>query len=61
MFLDKKVLLRKRKRHTARHVTSGRYAALSPDDGGGYPIPPLGGWGTPPPQVWTDTQTCVKT
>ena len=35
----KKVLLRERKRHTARRVASARYAALSPNlGGGGYPI-----------------------
>ena len=53
---NKKVLLRERKRHTAHHVASARYAALSPDEGGGtldgggvYPIPGLdwGGEGYP--------------
>ena len=54
----KKVLLRERKRHTARRVASTRYAALSnpdlvggvphPDLVGGYPgYPPELGWGTP--------------
>ena len=32
---DKKVLLRERKRHTARRVASACYAALYPDGGGG--------------------------
>ena len=32
---DKKVLLRERKRHTVRCIASARYAALSPDWGGG--------------------------
>ena len=36
--LDKKVLLRERKRYTSRSVASTRYAALSPDGGGGYSI-----------------------
>ena len=37
---NKKVLLRERKRHTARRIPSARYAALS--SGGGYPgYPPL--------------------
>ena len=48
-----KVLLRERKRHTARRVASTRYAALSNPDlvGGGVPHPDLvGGRGvTPPP------------
>ena len=37
---NKKVLLRERKRHTACHLASARYADLSPDGGGG-------GGGTP--------------
>ena len=37
---NKKVLLRKRKRHTARRVASARYAALS-NGGGGVPHPVL--------------------
>ena len=56
--VNKKVLLRERKRHTARHVVSARYAALSnggysphhPDLAQGYPrYPPPSrpGWGTP--------------
>ena len=54
--VHKKVLLRERKRHTARRIASARYADLSPDGGGGYPIqtwdgvPPPRldlGWGTP--------------
>ena len=52
---NKKVLLRERKRHTARRVASARYADLSPD--GGYPIQSwtggtpssLGGGGRYPP------------
>ena len=51
---NKKVLLRERKRHTARRIASVRYAALS--CGGGYPIwgvaqPGLDGGGTPS-HVW---------
>ena len=42
-YVNKKVLLRERKRHTARRVASARYAALS-SGWGGYPIP---GWGVP--------------
>ena len=42
---SKKVLLCERKRHTARHVASARYAG-----GGGYPVPGPR-WGTPS-QVW---------
>ena len=63
---EKKVLLRERKRHTARRVASARYVDLSPDrgvpypadGGGGYPSSP--GLGVPHPvlggtpfQVWT--------
>ena len=50
--LNKKVLLRERKRHTVRHVASARYAM------GGYPVPGLRGgtpsqvWGGTPSQVW---------
>ena len=53
--LNKKVFLRERKRHIAHHVASARYAALSPDGGGGvtrsrpehggYPIQSCVGWG----------------
>ena len=44
---NKKVLLRERKRHTARRVASARYAALSHGGrGGGYPIQPWV-WGYP--------------
>ena len=50
---NKKVLLRERKRHTARCVASTRYAALSNPDlviGGGTPFRPGGGYpGYPPP------------
>ena len=41
---NKKVLLRKRKRHTVRRVASARYAALSNGGGGGVPHPD---WGYP--------------
>ena len=46
IFMNKKVLLRERKRHTARHVASTRYAALSNPD---LPPPPSrpGRGGTP--------------
>ena len=47
----RKVLLRERKRHTAHHVASARYAALSPGGGGPYPIQSWMGGGTPS-QVW---------
>ena len=45
--LNKKVLLRERKRHTARRVASARYAAVMgwegyPISGRGYPVPGLG-------------------
>ena len=56
---NKKVLLRERKRHTARRVASTRCAALSNPDlvqgctqsqvWGGYPVPGLGGTQS---QVW---------
>ena len=46
--INQKVLLRERKRHTARHVSSARYAALSNGWGaGGTPASP-GGGGYPP-------------
>ena len=52
--INKKVLLRERKRHTARRVASARYAALcnggggvNPSQVGGYPVPCLGRGGTP--------------
>ena len=61
---NKKVLLRERKRHTARRVASARYADLSRGGtpshvrgGGGYPVPCLGGgtpshaWGGTPPNI----------
>ena len=35
VFRNKKVLLRERKRHTARRIASARYSALSPGGGGG--------------------------
>ena len=45
--LDKKVLLRERKRHTTSCVASARHVALSPDGGGGgYPL-----------QSWTEGDT----
>ena len=62
-FYNKKVLLRERKRHTARCIASTRYAALSnpdlvggvphPDLVGGVPqVPPKLGWGTPTEMVY---------
>ena len=43
---NNKVLLRERKRHTARRVASARYAALSPDErGGGGCTHPVLDWG----------------
>ena len=43
LIVNKKVLQRERKRHTARRVASARSAALSPDGKGGYPHPvPMG-------------------
>ena len=39
--INKKVLLRERKRHTARRVASARYADLSSDGEGGMPHPVL--------------------
>ena len=55
--MNKKVLLRKRERHTARRVASARYVALSsggctPSQGGGYPQPGLDGGGVPHPRSW---------
>ena len=44
--INKKVLLRERKRHTARRVASDCYAEPS---GGGYPISGLGGYPIPGP------------
>ena len=44
--VNKKVLLRERKRHTARRVSSARYAeggGVTPSQVGGYPVPGLGG------------------
>ena len=61
---NKKVLLRERKRHTAHHVASARYAALCnggrgypisgrgyPISGKGYPVQCLGRGGYPIPGV----------
>ena len=49
IILNKKILLRERKRHTARRVASARYAALF-NGGGGLPHPVLDGWrGVPYP------------
>ena len=43
-FSNKKVILRERKRHTARRIASTHCAALSnPDLVGGYPVPGQGG------------------
>ena len=52
ILLNKKVLLRERKRHTARSVASARYVPSWP--GMGYPPPPRPdlGWCTPLPQTW---------
>ena len=51
VFDNKKVLLRERKRHTARHVASAHYADLSrggtPSQISGYPIPGPGGYPIP--------------
>ena len=68
---NKKVLLRERKRHTARCVASARYAALSNGGGGGVPHPVMMGVvphpvmvggtpGSPPIQTWDGVplQTC---
>ena len=44
-YVNKKVLLRERRRHTARRVASSRSVAMSPDWGGGvysHPVP-MGG------------------
>ena len=50
-YTNKKVLLRERKRYTARRLASARSATLSPDEGGWgagvYPYPLLMGRGTP--------------
>ena len=49
---NKKVLLRERKRHTARCVANTPYVVLTGyPPPGGYPVryPPRGGPGTPPP------------
>ena len=47
---NKKVLLRERKRHTARCVANTRYVVLTGYPPGGVPgqVPPPGGPGTPP-------------
>ena len=52
---NKTVLLRERKRQEAYRprVASARYAALSPDRGGGYPIQSWLGGGLYPIQSWT--------
>ena len=47
--INKKVLLRERKRHTARCVANTRYVVLTGYPPGGVPGPPRGGLGTPPP------------
>ena len=49
--LYKKVLLRERKRDTARRVASARFADLSPDGGGG---------GIPSSLEWGDTPSCLR-
>ena len=48
-YKNKKVLLRERKRHIARHVASARYTALSPGGDGEVPYPVLEG-GIPHPR-----------
>ena len=52
--MNRKVLLREHKRHTARRVASARYADLSRGvphlRSGGYPIPGLGGVPHPRPR-----------
>ena len=59
--MNKKVLLRERKRHTARRVTSTRYAPTWTWKGGILlPLPQPGPgkeYSPPPVKVWTDTQT----
>ena len=47
--VNKKVLLRERKRHTTHNVGSARYAALSPDLGGGGGPPSSANGGYPHP------------
>ena len=66
-FENKKVLLRERKRHTARRVASTRCAALSnPDLVGGVPRPRSRGvplsqvWGYPVPGLGGDTLSKVQ-
>ena len=49
---NKKVLLRERKRHTARRVASARYADLSPDEGGGGVPHPVSWMRVPPISTW---------
>ena len=62
LVVENKVLLRERKRHTARHVASARYAALSNGgEGGGAPSRP--GWGgctlgTPPSRPGMGVPPC---
>ena len=56
---NNKVLLRERKRQTARRVASARYAALSPD--GGIPEPDLyGEGGTPSSPGWAGTPSSAN-
>ena len=54
---NKRILLRERKRHTACHVASGRYAAVSPGGGEGTPIQSWAGGGTPI-QSWIGGAPC---
>ena len=51
-YCNKKVLLRERKRHTARHVASARFA-----DGG---TPSSHGWGGYPIQSWMGGTPCPR-
>ena len=67
IYYNKKVLLRERKRHTARRVASAHYAALSNGWGGTPSRPGWGGvpwapphhpdleWGTPHPDLGWST------
>ena len=51
---NKKVLLRERKRHTARRVVTTPFVVLTgyPPPPAGYPLPPGWTWqGTPPPRL----------
>ena len=47
--VNKKVLLRERKRHTARHILDGGTPGYLPPPGPGMGYPPVSWMGTPPP------------